>query len=199
MGPTMSVMAVQIKTNPTLMKITNSMTINPPAAGVLMKAVASSSRGGENLSDTLNYVKFIALWMCGWLTDLDADVTCSEVCVYCFKHFMRVSTYMKHIKTHKDANNRKSRYMLGTCDDLREQATFELDRMLGRIKSSSDGGGNMPAKRVLGMADLGAGTPQSPKRVKTNLDGTNVASVSTIEQGRHGVLIIFLVNLSFRF
>lgn len=60
---------------------------------------------------------------------LIADVTCDEVCVYCGKHFTKLSAFRRHAESHTNGTDRKAKYMQDTCDELGRSAENELHRL----------------------------------------------------------------------
>lgn len=93
------------------------------------------------------------------------DVECNEVCVECFRRFTHVSALMKHVKSHSYSSDRKRRFMLGLCDDLRDKAISELDRMIETLKPSIIDADLKTTKRDLELTDP-VQDLSSPKRVK---------------------------------
>lgn len=98
-----------------------------------------------------------------------------------------MSTYIKHVKTHDGSNARKNAFIQGMCDDLREQATLQLDRMLGVTESLSDV--ERPEKREL--VELGPSAQPSKKAKATN--GTDIATTAAVE-GLRGKFIISVAS-----
>lgn len=66
--------------------------------------------------------------MRGLLVNISStDVTCEEVCVFCFKMFRLASEFMRHAEgNHRDATGRKATYMRTTCDELGRRVDSEL-------------------------------------------------------------------------
>ena len=96
---------------------------------------------------------------------MNADVSCEEVCVCCFKVFRLASEYVRHSDSHKDAGETKMTYMRKMCDELKERVARELDHslaegktLLGSIVSGSN-------KRASWAAGLDAKT-SGAQRVK---------------------------------
>lgn len=67
------------------------------------------------------------------------------------------------------------------CDDLREKATLQLDRLLGTIGTSLSGVEMLPEKRALETVDLDPAASTSPKRVKTTLRETDMTTVGGLQ------------------
>jgi hypothetical protein len=101
-----------------------------------------------------------------------------------------VSAYIKDANAHNGPNERKNRYMLGMCDDLRQLATRHLDRKLGTVDTSLGGIEMRPEKRALGTIELDPAALPSPKRVKTTLHETGMTTVSSTIEGLRGESII---------
>lgn len=60
------------------------------------------------------------------INDSDADVTCEEVCVCCFKVFRLVSEFIRHAERHDGACERKRSFIKKTCDELRQESDKQL-------------------------------------------------------------------------
>jgi hypothetical protein len=72
---------------------------------------------------------------------------------------------MKHVKTHIYSSDRKQNFMLGLCDDLRDKAISELNRMVETLQDSTVDANLTTAKRNLRLLER-CEEQNSPKRVK---------------------------------
>lgn len=125
-------------------------------------------------------------------------MTCSEVCVYCFKRINTVSVYIKHAKSHNGPNERKNGFISGICDDLRLNSVSQLDRMLDRLRATVDTslGETQSKKRARETIDLDPAASPSPKRVRTTVHETDMMTVSTIVEVLQGESTICLAARS---
>ena len=70
---------------------------------------------------------------------MPTDVTCEEVCVYCFKVFRLVRDFIRHAEQHDDIAERKSAYLKNTCDELRNLSDKKLDHAIIQALSDAEG------------------------------------------------------------
>lgn len=117
---------------------------------------------------------------------LEPDVDCDEVCVECFRRFIHVSAFIKHAKAHNYSSDRRRRYMLGLCDDLRGKAVFELDRIVETLQPSTVDANLKTTKRYLELVDPDQEL-KSPKRVKLRGEGERGLPSTTSEKTPYGM------------
>lgn len=156
---------------------------------VHMKIVAKRLIRGGRCSGISNNVGFIL--SARVQPAYGPDVPCSEICVYCFRRLPYVSVFIKHVKSHNYANERKNIYLSGMCDDLREQAATELDRMIAALTTSRGSDEVRPAKKRRVSDESKPINTSAQKETHPLLDQVVMPSDLTI--GSHGMVI--LLNL----
>lgn len=115
----------------------------------------------------------IVAWVAKVANNYRADVSCEEVCVFCFRVFRLASQYIAHAEGHRIANQTKNSYTSQICDALRKRVDDELCLLNRR---------NGNKKRLSDVADDMAPTPVAHKSRRSNnyrVNGTMVDSLPT--------------------